>query len=105
MYGNPCVLPGCAEHLAGPNLLECSVYTDSVTAPGNTEPSLMVGLGQVCDEDTVVVTVWTGGEDADAVFEKPEEVREFAVRLRRLAAQLDRDAELLERLRNTAGVR
>ncbi|WP_327069284.1 hypothetical protein [Kitasatospora sp. NBC_01302] len=104
MYGNPCVLPGCSEHLLGPNRMECSALTESVTAPGNTEPSLVIGLGQVDGEDTVVVTVWTGGEDADAAFEEPGEAREFAARLRRLADQLDRDASLLERLRAGAGV-
>lgn len=98
MNGSPCVMPDCAEHTRGPNQNECYTQVDSVTAPGADGPILLSTLAQVCDEDAVVISVWSGGEDTDCALEEPAEVREFAARLRAFADQLDRDADLLARL-------
>lgn len=98
------MLPGCTQHLAGPSNLECYVGTDSVTAPGNTEPTLMSALAQVTDEDTIVVSVWAAGEAGDCVFEDPADAREFAARLRAFADQVERDADLIARLNEPRAV-
>lgn len=103
MNGFPCVVPGCTEHLNGPSLSECHALTGAVIAPGNSEPTLMSALAQVCDEDTVTIEVWAGGENGDCVFEDPDDAHEFASRLRAFADQLDRDADLLARLRMREG--